>query len=59
MQRDRTFSDDIHMEFRLDKCAKTVLKKGKLVHSKNLMIDISREIKVQGKTCKYLWTEGS
>jgi hypothetical protein len=44
MQRDRTFSDDIHMEFRLDKCAKTVLKKGKLVHSKNLMIDISREI---------------
>jgi len=44
MQRARTFSDDIHMEFRLDKCAKTVLKNGKSVHSKNLMIDISRDI---------------
>jgi hypothetical protein len=28
-----TFSDDIHMEFGLDKCAKIVFKKGKLVHS--------------------------
>jgi len=44
MQRVRTFSDDIHMEFRLDKCAKTVLKNGKSVHSKKLMNDISREI---------------
>ena len=33
MQGVRTFSDDILMEFELDKCAKTVLKKGKPVHS--------------------------
>jgi hypothetical protein len=25
----RNFSDDIHMEFRLDECAKTVFKNGK------------------------------
>lgn len=59
IQTVRTFSDDIHVEFRLNKCAKTVLKKGKLVHSQNLMLDINREIEEQGKTCKYLWTEGS
>jgi hypothetical protein len=28
----RTFSDTIHMEFGLDKCAKVVLKRGKLIH---------------------------
>jgi hypothetical protein len=28
-----TFSDDVHMEFGLDQCAKIVFKKGKLVHS--------------------------
>jgi hypothetical protein len=55
----RTFSDDIHMEFTLDKRTKTVLKNGKSVHSQNLMIDINREILKQGKSCKYLWTEGS
>jgi hypothetical protein len=27
------------MEFGLDKCAKTILKKGKLVHSQNLILD--------------------
>jgi hypothetical protein len=32
------------MEFRLDKCAKTVLKKGKLVHSQNLILYTNREI---------------
>ena len=52
----RTFNDDIHMEFRLDKCTKTVFKNGKLVHSQNLMTDINREILEQGKACKYLWT---
>jgi len=36
MQIVRTFTDNIHMEFGLDKCAKIVLKKGKLVHSQNL-----------------------
>jgi hypothetical protein len=39
-----TFSDDICMEFGLDKCAKIVFKKGKLVHSQNLVVDINREI---------------
>jgi hypothetical protein len=50
MQRVRTYSDDIHMEFRLDKCANIVLKKGKLVHSQNLILD-NREIQQleQGK----------
>jgi len=40
----KTFSDDIHMEFVLEKCAKIAFKRGKLVHSQNLVIDISREI---------------
>ena len=44
MQTVRTFNGDIHKEFRLDKCAKTVLKNGISAHSQNLMIDINREI---------------
>jgi hypothetical protein len=46
------FSDDIRMEFGLDKCAKIVFKKGKLVHSQNLVMDINRGIQEpgQGKT---------
>ena len=32
------------MEFGLDKYAKIVRKKGKLVHSQNLTLDINREI---------------
>jgi hypothetical protein len=40
----RTFSNDIHMEFGLDNCAKIVLKRGKLVHSQNLILDFNREI---------------
>jgi hypothetical protein len=59
IQTVRTFSDDIHMEFRLNKCPETVLKKEKLVRSQNLMLDINREIEEQGETCKYLWTDGS
>jgi hypothetical protein len=49
------------MAFRLDKCAKTVLKKGKLVHLQNLMLDINRDIQEleQGKKHKYLGTEES
>jgi hypothetical protein len=47
-----TFSDDIHMEFGLEKCPKIAFKKGKLVHSQNLVMDINREIQEleQGKT---------
>ena len=32
------------MEFGLDNYAKTVLKRGKLVHSLNLILDFNREI---------------
>jgi len=57
----KTFSDDIHMEFRLEKCAKIAFKRGKLYHSQNLVIDINREIQEleQGKTYSYLGTEES
>jgi hypothetical protein len=40
----RTFSDDIHLEFELDKCAKIVFKKGKFNHSQNLIPEFNREI---------------
>jgi hypothetical protein len=47
------------MEFGLDRCAKIVFKKAKLVHSQNLMTDINREIQEleQGITYNYLKTE--
>jgi len=49
------------MEFGLERCAKISFKRDKLVHSQNLVIDISREIQEleQGKTCKYLGIEES
>jgi tRNA G37 N-methylase Trm5 len=61
VQTVETFSDDIHMEFGLEKCAKIAFKKGKLIHSKNLVIDINREIQEleQGKTYKHLGNEES
>src|SRR5215469_15712677 len=61
IQTVKTFSDDIHMEFGLEKCAKITFKKGKLIHSQNLVIDINREIQEleQGKTFKYLGIEES
>jgi len=40
----KTFSDDILMEFGLEKCPKITFKGGKLTHSQNLVIDINREI---------------
>jgi len=40
----RTCSDDIHMDLGLDRCARIVLKKQKLVHSQNLILDFSREL---------------
>jgi len=54
-------SDDIHMEFGLVKCPKIVFKRGKLVHSQNLVIDINRETQEleQGKTYKYVEIEES
>ena len=61
IQTVKTFSDDIHMEFGLEKCAKIAFKRGKLVHLQNLVIDINREIEEleQGKTYKYLRIEES
>ena len=61
IQTVKTFSDDIHMEFGPEKCAKIAFKRGKLVHSQNLVIDINREIQQleQGKTYKYLRIEES
>jgi len=61
IQTVQTFSDDIDMEFGLAKYAKIAFKRGKLVHSQNLVIDITREIQEleQGKTYKYLGIEES
>jgi hypothetical protein len=52
----KTFSDDIHMEFGLEKCAKITFKRGKLIKSQNMVIDINREIQEleQGEAYKYL-----
>jgi len=61
MQVVRIFSDAISMEFVLDKCTEIVLKGGKLVHSQNLIRDITRDIQEleQGKTYMYLGIEES
>jgi len=47
------------MDSGLEKCAKITFKKGKLIHSQNLVIDINREIQEleQVKTYKYLEIE--
>ena len=61
IQTIKIFSDDIHMEFGLEKCAKFAFKRGKLVHWQNLVIDINREIQEleQGKTYRYIGIEES
>ena len=61
IQTVKTFSNDINIEFGLEKCAKITFKKGKLIHSQNIVIDINREIQwlEQGKTYKYLGIEES
>jgi hypothetical protein len=61
IQTVKNFSDYIHMEFGLEKCATITFKRGKLIHSQNLVIDINREKQKlkQGKTYKYLGTEES
>jgi len=52
IQTVKTFSDDIHMEFGLEKFAKIAFKRGKLFHSQHSVIDINREMQEleQGKT---------
>jgi len=59
IQTVKNFSDDINMEFGLQKCAKIAFKRGKLCHSQNLVIDLNREIQEleQRKTHKYLGIE--
>jgi len=61
IQRVKNFSDDINMEFGLEKCAKITFKRGKLIHLQNLVIDTNRVIQEleQGKTYKYLGIEES
>jgi len=44
IQTVKNFSDDIHMEFGLEKFAKIAFKRGKLVQWQNLVININREI---------------
>jgi hypothetical protein len=59
MQVVRNFSVDIYtLEMGLDKCAEIVLRRGRSVHSQNLILYFN-EIKEpkQGKTYKYLGTE--
>ena len=61
IQTVKIFSDDIHMEFGLEICAKIAFKRGKLLRSQDLLIDINREIQEleQRKTYKYLGIEQS
>ena len=49
------------MGFGIKKCAKIAFKRGKLVHSQNILIDSNGEIQEleEGKTCGYLGIEGS
>ena len=44
IQTVKIFSDDMHMGFGHEKCAKIAFKRGKLVQSQNLVIDINRDI---------------
>jgi hypothetical protein len=61
IQTVKNFSDDILKEYGLEKCANITLKRGKLTHSQNLVIDINREIQElqRRKTYKYLGSKES
>jgi len=61
IQTVKTFSDDIYMEYGLEKCAKVAFKREKQAHSQNMGVNINREIQEleQGKTYKYLGIEES
>ena len=50
------FSDDINMEFGLEKCAKATFKKGKLTSTENINLGLDTVIQdlEQDSTCKYL-----
>jgi len=57
----KNFSDDINMEFGLDKCAKAEFRKGKLVKTDNIILEdnttIIKDIDEQGGIYKYLGIE--
>jgi hypothetical protein len=59
IQTVKNFSEDLHMEFGLDQCAKIIFKRGKLTDSQNSVIDSNTEIHEleQGKAYKYLGIE--
>jgi hypothetical protein len=61
IQAVKNFSDDIQMEFGLEKCAKTAFKRGRLVHSQNLVTETNRKIQEleQGKMYIHLGIEES
>ena len=52
----KKFSDDMGMQFGLDKCAKVTFIKGKIVKAENITLDVSTTIKEleQERTYKYL-----
>ena len=52
----KKFSDDIRMEFGLEKCAKATFKRGKLTKTSDLQIDINTSIREldQEEAYKYL-----
>ena len=49
IQTVKIFSDDINMEFGLEKCAMITFKRGKLVHLQNLVIDTNNKRARTGK----------
>ena len=52
----RIFSDDIHMQFGLDKCAKVTINRGKLASTENIRLpsrEEIRELEIE-ETYKYL-----
>ena len=55
----RHISDDIKMEFGLDKCAKATIKRGKKVQAENIRLNDSQVIQDldQSETYKYLGME--
>ena len=57
----KEFSDDIGMEFGLDKCAKATFIRGRLTKSQNIQLDRKTEIKdlEQEETYKYLGVDES
>ena len=52
----KEFSDDIHMQFGLDKCAKITIKKGKYIAGENIILNEQEQIQnlEQGEMYKYL-----